>query len=159
MANIMNPITKRAYKVEFETSNITIEELCRKYNITKEQLGSTEKWEKRATVVLANPICIEKRPNTIGKPAHSKGNKDIIVSGEPKTMLDTIQETKELALDSTKQFFENYNTDEVTTKEFKDMVGVLKDLEAGELLKEGKGQGTTVNILVQNLTERFRDDC
>lgn len=151
--SIMNPITKKAYKAEFETSNITLEELHSKYNIDPEQLGDTSSWEKRSSAVT---VMAEEQPPKMPRdkqiePAH-------LVEDETN-FLDTIQETKRLALTSTKEFFENYDTEEVTTKEFKDMVGVLKDLESGELIRQGKDSGPTVNILIQNLTERFQDDC
>jgi len=150
----MNPITKKAYKAEFETSNISLEDLLTKYNITKKELGSTLRWEKRVGIVPDNTY---KRKDII-KP-------DIAPNLEPgaivldENFLDIIQDTKKLALASTKQFFEDYNNEEVTTKEFKDMVVVLKDLESGELIRQGKNTGPTVNILIQNLTEKFQDDC
>lgn len=157
MSNIMNPITKRAYKVEFETSNITKAELIKKYNIAPEQLGNTDSWEKRAGVGIVREDNYVRKDITA---LREKPEKKLVTEPqEPKDFLATIQETKELALTSTKQFFQDYDTDEVTTKEFKDMVGVLKDLEAGELVRQGKDTGPTVNILIQNLTEKFHDDC
>lgn len=151
---MMNPITKKAYKTEFETSNISLEDLLEKYNITKEELGSTSSWKKRVEVLPDNTY---KRKDII-KPDITPSPETV----EPvldENFLDIIQDTKKLALASTKQFFENYNTDEVTTKEFKDMVVVLRDLESGELIRQGKNTGPTVNILIQNLTEKFQDDC
>lgn len=155
---MMNPITKRAYKAEFETSNISIEDLLTKYNITKEELGSTTMWEKRAGVGIV-PDSTYKRKDIIKPEIAPNTGQDIIVLDKEEDFLDIIQDTKKLALTSTKQFFEDYDTDEVTTKEFKDMVGVLKDLESGELIRQGKDTGPTVNILIQNLTEKFQDDC
>lgn len=151
---MMNPITKKAYKTEFETSNISLEDLLEKYNITKEELGSTSSWKKRVEVLPDNTY---KRKDII-KPDITPSPETV----EPvldENFLDIIQDIKKLALASTKQFFENYNTDEVTTKEFKDMVVVLRDLESGELIRQGKNTGPTVNILIQNLTEKFQDDC
>lgn len=162
---MMNPITKKAYKAEFETSNISLEDLLTKYNITKEELGSTTMWEKRAGVgIVPDPTYKRKdiiKPELTSKSCDIAPNpgQDIIVLDEEEDFLDIIQDTKKLALISTKQFFEDYDTDEVTTKEFKDMVGVLKDLESGELIRQGKDSGPTVNILIQNLTEKFKDDC
>jgi len=162
MSSIMNPITKKAYKAEFETSNITLEELYKKYDITKEELGSTENWEKRASVTISAADTFKQiiKPEVISdQPAHSNITPEVTLVDDKEDFLTIIQDTKELALTSTKQFFEDYDTDEVTTKEFKDMVGVLKDLESGELIRQGKDTGPTVNILIQNLTEKFQDDC
>lgn len=146
---MMNPVTKKAYKVEFETTPITLHELLIKYNITQEELGSTDMWEKRV-----KPTEIITKPR-----APHKNLPDITL--DDKSMLDEIDDTKKLILVKVKEYFsEDGDSEFASTKEFKDMVGVLKDLEAGELVKEGKAdKGPTINILVQNLTERFRDDC
>lgn len=153
----MNPITKKAYKAEFETTNLTIEEIITKYNIDKESLGSTETWEKRATVQIKKldsfkPVIVpDLAPNTSLETNRLDEGEDI---------LEEIQSIKRLALSSTREFFEGFDIDEITTKEFKDMVGVLKDIEVGELARQGKGNsGPTINILVQSLTENFKDDC
>jgi len=147
---MMNPITKKAYKVEFETTPITIEELLVKYEITKEELGSTDIWEKRV-----------KPTEIITKPRAPQKNLPDTILDDEKSMLDEIDDTKKLVLVKVKEYFGvDGDSDFASTKEFKDMVGVLKDLEAGELVKAGKDdKGPTINILVQNLTERFRDDC
>jgi len=170
MADIMNPVTKKAYKIEFETTNITIDELYEKYNITAQDLGSTASWEKRASVTLSKEeafkqkikpeLSPEAEANSSPKAAPVKRTtpSKLVVDGEDD-MLASIQETKALVLTSTKQFFEDYTASDVTTKEFKDMVGVLKDMEMSELTRQGKNTGPTVNILIQNLTEKFKDDC
>jgi len=142
----MNPITKKAYKFEFETSNISLQELIDKYQITKEELGNTTGWKKRELPT--------------SKPAHKCKEKQKLSLVEEKTMLEEIQDTKVLVLATVKEYFgPDGDSGMASTKEIKDMVGVLKDLESGELLKDGKGQGPTVNILIQNLAEKFKDDC
>lgn len=145
----MNPIIKKAYKAEFETSNISIPDICKKYNIIPEDLGDTSDWEKRASEPNTDIIVIDKEEDIT--PSEIVDTDDC--------MLDDIREIKKLALDSTRQFFQDYDTNEVSTKEFKDMVGVLKDIESGELVRQGVDKGPTVNILVQNMVERFKDDC
>jgi len=128
----------KAYQSEFENSDISIPELCKKYNIASTQLGDTKNWKKPAPTKQTQPIVIV----------------------EDKPFLEEIQEVKKLVIISTREFFENYDPSMVSTKEFKDMSGVLKDLEAGEFVRQGKlNNGPTVNILVQNLTKRFKDDC
>ena len=123
-----------AYKIEYETTDITLDELVDKYNLEPSSVSSWKKKTKQEVV----PATIV--PTTT------------VVTAD--TILDDILEFKKNAIAHAKEFMANdVRFSEV--KEFKDMVAVVTTLEAS--LKEQKQP--IVNVLVQNLTERFKDDC
>jgi len=134
-----------SYKIEYETTNISINELCEKYNITKEELGDYQTWTKLALE--------PEQPVTQTTPAIAPSQQPIVT--QDISPLDKLAEVKDKLISTCKAIVEQQGiyTD---VKELKDITKVITDLEAS--YKEAKDQGPTINVLVQNITERFKDD-
>ena len=133
-----------AYREEYEaTPGLTIDELLAKYDITTKDIKGYTKWEKRT----ASPI----KPIIVPKPLLVT----IQPSPEKKTPQESIDEFKELALDHALNFMKN-DARFSEVKEFKDIVAIVDSLEKS--YNKMTDSGPTINILVQNLMERFKDD-
>ena len=162
-----------AYKAEYETTNITLEALLEKYDLAKEELPGHETWiaynskpaiaiapkktrtQKKTDTILAQPII------ALPKPA------DIL----PETPADILQETigaeaqltkianfKELALDHCIRFMSK-DAKFAEVKEFKDIVAIVDSLEKSYQKVDPEAGKPTINIMINNLMERFKDDC
>ena len=130
------------YKTEYETTDISIEDLCSKYNITTEDIPQHDSWVKSSDIILV--------PDT----------QDIIdivpdVSSN-KVLLDDIQQFKASTLKIAKDRISNEGFT-IDTKEMKDLVSIVDTIEKS--IVDKKDTGATVNILVQNIQSRFKDDC
>lgn len=154
----VNPIKKQLMKREFETTDLTIEQVCEKFKVKLEDLGPYSTWQKE----LPEPIEVIVEPTKPLAPVetatsyqHPQNNID---TEEYESILDIVDEAKREAAMKARDFFKSMDFDEVSTKEFKDMTGVLKDIESGEFTKSGKDKGPTINVLVQNMMEKFIDD-
>lgn len=144
----LNPLQIRSYKIEYETTSITKEQLRLKY-----QLPDTldiSKWEKVATEVETLPNIVEVLP-----PPPSTSLPD------PAT-LDThiakIGKFKELALDHCIKFMQD-DAEFAEVKEFKDIVAIVDTLEKSYQKADPEAGKPTINIMINNLMERFKDDC
>ena len=136
-----------AYREEYEaTPGLTIDELLAKYDITTKDIKGYTKWEKR-TAPLIKPI----KPVIAPKPLPATNQPPL----EKKTPQESIDEFKELALDHALNFMKN-DARFSEVKEFKDIVAIVDSLEKS--YNKTTDSGPTINILVQNLMERFKDD-
>lgn len=145
----------KIYKTEYENNpDLTLDNLCNKYSIEPTQLGDTSNWKKPETKPKQELI-IPAQPND---PASQpdKPNSSIVIEDDEETILSKIREIKLSALEGVKEFFDDNDLTDVSTKEYRDMVAVLKDLEAGEAKNT---QGNTYNVMVQNILGKFQDDC
>lgn len=136
-----------AYREEYEaTPGLTIDELLAKYDITTKDIKGYTKWEKRTA---PKPVAPKPLPSTtpIATPPA-----DLL---EKKTPQEAIEEFKELALDHALKFMKN-DARFAEVKEFKDIVAIVDSLEKS--YNKTADTGPTINILVQNLMERFKDD-
>lgn len=125
------------YKKEYEQTDITIKELCEKYDITTKQLKGYTKWTKE----IKDPIVTQTPSHEASQPTNQ--------------ILDDIEEFKKLAVRHAVNFIkEDARFAEV--KEFKDMVAIVDTIEKS--YKNQTEQGPTINIAIQNLVERFKDD-
>lgn len=151
----MNPIRRKAIKAEFEKSNLTLEELCQKYNVELADLGDTSSWEK-GKLPVQSIISGEVLP-----PAQAPDpDTNNIAPAEEYDILDEIYKAKKEALVVVKDFFTGLDLYDTTPKDIKDMMAVLKDMEAGELAKRGKGgaQPASVQVIVQNIMNKFSQE-
>jgi hypothetical protein len=120
---------KDIYKKEYETGNLTLPQIQEKYQLSE---ADTAGWKKKQPLVQpSKSLPVEKSSNTLEE--------------------DILELKKEAVKYIKEQLSESHLLD---IKEFKDLVSSIKALEDGNKTQ----QGPTVNILVQNLTERFRDD-
>ena len=129
------------YKTEYETSQLSIEDLCIKYDITVSDIPNHSSWVKQSAEPLDLDIIVA---NDIVPDVSS----DVAI-------LENVQQFKRMAV---KQAKERIATDTMMdTKELKDLVSVVDTIEKS--LTGKNDSGTTVNVLVQNIQQRFKDDC
>lgn len=150
-------------KLEYE-AGAEISTILDKYKITKEQLGEPEWLSKpRVTILPAlnkTPASIE--PNkplapavvTIAQPASQDLNE--VEQDESVTrILEKISSFKEKAVDYALDMMSMVGD----TKELKDLISSVTAIEATYKDLRPKDNTPVINIAIQNLVDRFRDDC
>lgn len=150
-------------KLEYE-AGAEISTILDKYKITKEQLGEPE-WLTRPRVTILpalnkTPASIE--PNkplapavvTIAQPASQDLNE--VEQDESVTrILEKISSFKEKAVDYALDMMSMVGD----TKELKDLISSVTAIEATYKDLRPKDNTPVINIAIQNLVDRFRDDC
>lgn len=176
-----------AYRTEYETTNITLKELMEKYDLTYEDIPGYEQWaqhkptaatkptkqpptrarktkkvDKLISDIISEPVQSLATLATIEEPAITLEllpTKQPLVATEPtETQLDKIAQFKELALDHCINFM-NKDAKFSEVKEFKDIVAIVDTLEKSYQKVDPEAGKPTINILINNLMERFNDDC
>jgi len=128
----------QAYKLEYETTpDLTIDELCQKHDIVKEQLPDYKQWKKQVDIISGELT------------------QEVVVSENPK-ILDDIERFKQLAVQRAVEFIEQ-DARFAEVKEFKDIVAIVDTIEKS--YKNKTTNEPTINILIQNLVKKFNDDC
>lgn len=167
------------YKIEYETTSITLDSLIEKYDINLDDIPDISDWRKQTEAepeveILAAPQPRAKRkkaqpkvdivtPAPVVIPAKTSPLDAIVeiapeeVAKENQDVLDQIDEFKRLTLAKATKFVRD-EADYADIKDLKDVVSIVDTIEKSY---KGVKQGPAVNILVQNLVERFRDgdDC
>jgi hypothetical protein len=160
-----------AYQAEYEHTDISIDALLEKYQLTKDDIKGYEAWRKPGELEVVKPK--PRRTKKIDKVLQNLevvDNKQEVLPTLPPTIttlpettategqLKKIEEFKELALDHCLNFMHrDAKLSEV--KEFKDIVAIVNTLETSYQKTDPDVGKPTVNILIQNLVERFQDDC
>lgn len=144
------------YQAEYErTPNMTISELCTKYDVQTKQLKGYTKWQKK---IENTTEPAEAEDDIISQPIASTAQHSELAT--PKTSEDVqleIDEFKRLAVAHATKFMRE-DVEFAEVKEFKDIVAIVDSIEKS--YKDTKDpQGTTINIAIQNLVEKFSDDC
>jgi hypothetical protein len=143
----MNPMLLQSYRIEFETTPITIPELCDKYDLTTKDLKGYTKWKKHAP--RKDIITPQKTDIITDSPIESEESTDISLKGK-------IARAKELAVDKALEILETPSRF-LEIKEFKDVVSVIDTLEKST--KDQKPEGNTTVVLIQNIMNSAMDDC
>ena len=163
------------YKIEYETTSITLDSLIEKYDINLDDIPDISDWRKQTEAepeveILAAPQPRAKRkkvtivtPPIVTPPAKPSPLDAIVeiapeeIAHENQDVLDQIDEFKRLTLAKATKFVRD-EADYADIKDLKDVVSIVDTIEKSY---KGVKQGPAVNILVQNLVERFRDgdDC
>lgn len=163
------------YKIEYETTSITLDSLIEKYDINLDDIPDISDWRKQTEAepeveILATPQPRAKRkkativtPTIVTPPAKTSPLDAIVeiapeeIAHENQDVLDQIDEFKRLTLAKATKFVRD-EADYADIKDLKDVVSIVDTIEKSY---KGVKQGPAVNILVQNLVERFRDgdDC
>lgn len=150
-------------KLEYE-AGAEIDTILDKYKITKEQLGEPEWLSKpRVTILPAlnkTPASIE--PNkplapavvTIAQPALQDLN-EAEQDENVTRILEKISSFKEKAVDYALDMMSMVGD----TKELKDLISSVTAIEATYKDLRPKDNTPVINIAIQNLVDRFRDDC
>ena len=131
------------YQEEYETTpGLTIDQICKKYEVETKQLKGYTKWAKRNQETNKLP--------EIQEPINST----IVIATEEALSKD-IDEFKTLAMAHALKFMRN-DAEFAEVKEFKDMVSIVGTIEAS--IKDIKPENT-INIAIQNIVKEFKDDC
>lgn len=165
---------------EYETSSITIDELCLYHGVLLKELKGYKNWKKSAnieevdvshllvselpepvtTIAEVEPVIEEVQQTTIPPisqpqvilPAVIDNDSDII-----EEIRADIKTCKRLAMVRCKEFLTN-DAKFAEVKEIKDVVSIVNDIDKSlQVVKVA--DGATVNVYINNLINNFRDDC
>jgi len=142
-----------AYKAEYEHTDISIQDLLKKYQLDKEDIKGYKEWTKvLPTPRIVTPQLVEPTLDIV-----------TIVDDLPVTIvtdsqLKKIEEFKELALEHCLKFMKK-DAQFSEVKEFKDIVAIVNTLETSYQKADPDAGKPTINIMINNLLERFNDDC
>ena len=141
-------------KLEYE-AGAEISTILDKYKITKEQLGEPEWLSKpRVTILPAHQQPLAPAVVTIAQPASQDLNE--AEQDESVTrILEKISSFKEKAVDYALDMMSMVGD----TKELKDLISSVTAIEATYKDLRPKDNTPVINIAIQNLVDRFRDDC
>lgn len=138
-------------KLEYEAGS-EIETVLDKYKVTKEQIGEPEWLTKpRVTVLPAPQQPLAPAVVTIAQPAQQEPEQDESVV----RVLEKISLFKEKAVDYALDMMSMVGD----TKELKDLISSVTAIEATYKDLRPKDNTPVINIAIQNLVDRFRDDC
>lgn len=138
-------------KLEYEAGS-EIETVLDKYKVTKEQIGEPEWLSKpRVTVLPAPQQPLAPAVVTIAQPAQQEPEQDESVT----RVLEKISLFKEKAVDYALDMMSMVGD----TKELKDLISSVTAIEATYKDLRPKDNTPVINIAIQNLVDRFRDDC
>jgi hypothetical protein len=157
-----------AYKAEFDLKvnsgtdpHLAIAQIKEAYSLTNDDLPGHETW-------IAKPTK-NKRTKKIDKVLEATaGNSEqpgviVVKPSLPVTpavdsQLEKIENFKKLALDHCIHFMEK-DAKFAEVKEFKDIVAIVDTLEKSYQKTDPEAGKPTINIMINNLMERFKDDC
>ena len=156
MSNKLNPLQVRSYKIEYETTDITIEQMKLKYKLPDSLDTST--WHKEVPPPPALTVLTEP-PETAPPPAESPDTSSLGNGPGVERMLSDIHEFKELTVARALSFMKN-DGEWAEIKEIKDMVAIVDSIEKSVRPQVPESPaGITVQVLVQNLMSEFKRDC
>ena len=140
-------------KLEYE-AGAEISTILDKYKITKEQLGEPEWLTKPRVTILPAQQPLAPAVVTIATPASQDLNE--VEQDESVTrILEKISSFKEKAVDYALDMMSMVGD----TKELKDLISSVTAIEATYKDLRPKDNTPVINIAIQNLVDRFRDDC
>ena len=140
-------------KLEYE-AGAEISTILDKYKITKEQLGEPEWLSKPRVTIRPAQQPLAPAVVTIAQPASQDINE--IEQDESVTrILEKISSFKEKAVDYALDMMSMVGD----TKELKDLISSVTAIEATYKDLRPKDNTPVINIAIQNLVDRFRDDC
>lgn len=166
---------------EYETSSITIDELCLYHGVLLKELKGYKNWKKRAdieevdvshllvselpepvtTIAEVEPV-IEEVPqvSTIPITAQTTPQLPAVIDNDSDIIEEIradIKTCKRLAMARCKEFLTN-DARFAEVKEIKDVVSIVNDIDKSlQVVKVA--DGATVNVYINNLINNFRDDC
>lgn len=140
-------------KLEYE-AGAEIDTILDKYKITKEQLGEPEWLTRQRVTILPAQQPLAPAVVTIAQPASQDLNE--AEQDESVTrILEKISSFKEKAVDYALDMMSMVGD----TKELKDLISSVTAIEATYKDLRPKDNTPVINIAIQNLVDRFRDDC
>lgn len=133
-------------KLEYEAGS-EIETVLDKYKVTREQIGEPEWLSKPRVTVLPAP----QQPTVVTLVQPEAQEQDESVT----RVLEKISSFKEKAVDYALDMMSMVGD----TKELKDLISSVTAIEATYKDLRPKDNTPVINIAIQNLVDRFRDDC
>lgn len=156
MAKALKPVPVallNLMKLEYE-AGAEISTILDKYKITREQLGEPEWLTKPRVTILPAQQPLAPAVVTIAQPASQDLNE--AEQDESVTrILEKISSFKEKAVDYALDMMSMVGD----TKELKDLISSVTAIEATYKDLRPKDNTPVINIAIQNLVDRFRDDC
>lgn len=167
---------------EYETTSITIDELCLYHGVLPKELKGYKNWKKHANIeevdvshLLVSEVEEPQAPVLEDDPVIeevTQASTPPITTATQATILpavidnDTdiaeeiradIKTCKRLAIARCKEFLIN-DAKFAEVKEIKDIVSIVNDIDKSmQVVKVA--DGPTVNVYINNLINNFRDDC
>lgn len=154
----MTQLLLTSLKVEYETTDITIEDLCAKHSTTPDELTW---WPLENDPKAPVPEVVEESSETraLASQIPTLSKKDTTTATIDPTIKDDIATFKRLAVDHALTFIKT-QAQFSEVKEFKDVVAVIDSIDKS--LQEKPGSNSTpvqVNVMVQSIMQGFTDDC
>jgi len=141
------------YEREFYATNITKAELCDKYNISMSDLAHIKEPELETELETTPATVVNEPKQTL--PAKQTQTQPTTNSSEEGEFLTSIYSFKKAALEEARsQLVSNYELD---SRELKNLVSTVDILEKS--VTKTDGAGNTVTIMVQNIMNKYNDDC
>lgn len=150
-------------KLEYE-AGAEIDTILDKYKITKEQLGEPEWLSKPRVTILP---ALNKTPASRTEPALTPAV--VTIAQQPNiTEINEAEQDESVTrilekISSFKEKAVDYALDMMSmvgdTKELKDLISSVTAIEATYKDLRPKDNTPVINIAIQNLVDRFRDDC
>ena len=168
---------------EYETSSITIDELCLYHGVLLKELKGYKNWKKSANIEevdvshllvselpeLPEPVTIitevepvieEVQQTTIPPISQPQVTLPAVIDNDSDIIEEIradIKTCKRLAMARCKEFLTN-DAKFAEVKEIKDVVSIVNDIDKSlQVVKVA--DGATVNVYINNLINNFRDDC
>lgn len=148
-------------KLEYE-AGAEIDTILDKYKITKEQLGEPEWLSKPRVTILP---ALNKSPASRTEPSLAPA---VVTIAQPATEISEVEQDESVTrilekISSFKEKAVDYALDMMSmvgdTKELKDLISSVTAIEATYKDLRPKDNTPVINIAIQNLVDRFRDDC
>ena len=150
---VLPPNLLLTYRKEFESSDITIQELCKKYHVTLKELKGYSTWKKEQP--KPQPKQPPAAPVPIANIEIPQLPKKLPITPTDTSVKDDIEKFKKLAIANALRFIEE-DIAFASVKDFKDIVAIVDSIDKS--YKDIKDTGPTIQVLVQNIFERFNDD-
>lgn len=151
----------KAYRNEYETTEISLEALLFKYGIEEGKIDTSD-WQKRnsSTIIEAKPSI--KEPQQSIQLKHTELpkviNNELVIPDDIKNNKDKIDEFKNKTLDVALAFIKDFNPDFHTIRDLKDMQALVDSIEKS-YLKAPDDKNININVAIQNIMQNFKDDC
>lgn len=138
----MTKSLKAFYREEYESTSLSIEQLCEKYSIQIEELGDISDWIKAD---ITPPVVLSVESPPISAPITLPEQDELLKSD----ILDFKKRTVKECLARLRM------AQTLETKELKDLVTVVDIVDKS--LRSTK-EGQNVNVLIQNIINKYGDD-
>jgi len=143
-----------SYQIEYQTTDITILELCEKYNISTKDLKGYTKWEKENLPEVEAEETIVTDIQTITEPLGIEPDSN--TNSEVDKLRDDINSFKTKAMAECLRWMDN-DAEYGEVKEFKDIVSIVDKLEQSISDKKPENETPQIQIQINNIMSKYAD--